>query len=102
MNRRHFLYGIAAAPAHFAAAEPHAAPGMSYSTEPGSPIFLLEGSTLEDQWDTRRKLNPLIKSAHNPILVKTRDWEGNGPYVYGSVLYDPEDKLLKCWYTVFH
>jgi hypothetical protein len=47
-------------------------------------------------------LTPLVKSPRNPIITKTGAWEGSGPYVYGSVLYDPEDKLFKCWYTVYH
>src|SRR5262245_7916921 len=64
----------------------------AYSPRPGEPVFLLEGSTLEDLWAVRRRLNPLLKSARNPVMVKDRDWEGGGPYLYGSVLYDDEDR----------
>jgi hypothetical protein len=104
MNRRLFLQNISAvaASSQFVVRAARAAASEYVSTEPESPIFLLEASTVEDHWETRRKLNPLVKSSGNPILLKDRDWEGSGPYVYGSVLYDPEDKLLKCWYTVFH
>ncbi|MCX6619522.1 MAG: hypothetical protein NTY38_00275, partial [Acidobacteria bacterium] len=68
----------------------------------GEPIFFLEGSTVEDTWAVRRRVNPVVKSSRNPIITRDRDWEGSGPYTYGTVLYDPKDKLLKCWYTVFH
>ncbi len=73
-----------------------------FTTRPGEPVFLLESSTVEDFWAVRRRVQPLIKSSRNPVMVKDRDWEGSGPYLYGTVLYDPEDKLFKCWYTVFH
>src|SRR5260221_697972 len=73
-----------------------------YSTRPEEAVFLLEGSTLEDLWAVRRRLNPLLKSARSPVMVKDREWEGGGPYLYGSVLYDSEDRLFKMWYTVSH
>jgi hypothetical protein len=73
-----------------------------YSAKPGDPVFLLEGSTLEDYWAIRRRVNPLVKSSRNPVMVKDRDWEGIGPYLYGSVLYESQDKLFRCWYTVYH
>lgn len=72
-----------------------------FATRPGEPVFLLEGSTLEDLWCVRRKVNPLVKSPHNPVMVKDRDWEGSGPIIHGTVLYDPQDKLFKCWYQTF-
>jgi len=73
-----------------------------YSVQPGEPVFLLEGSTLEDLWAVRRRVNPLVKSSRSPVMVMDREWEGNGPYLYGSVLYDSAEKLFKMWYTVSH
>jgi hypothetical protein len=109
-SRRDFLHsGAAAIATSGIISSGQAAPGAfgsqrsePYSTRPGEPVFLLEGSVVEDLWGVRRRVNPLIKSSRNPIVVKDRDWEGSGPYTYGSVLYDPEDKLFKCWYTVYH
>ncbi|MFN0165733.1 MAG: hypothetical protein ACKV22_04815 [Bryobacteraceae bacterium] len=43
-----------------------------------------------------------MKSSRNPVIVNDRDWEGSGPYLYGSVLFDPKDRLFKAWYTVSH
>ena len=82
------------APAQIVKSEP-------FSTRPGEPMFLLEGSTVEDVWRVRRKLNPLVKSSRNPILLRDREWETSGPIIHGTVLYDPEDKLFKCWYQIF-
>src|SRR5262245_43031950 len=73
-----------------------------YETQPGEPVFLLEGSTLEDLWAVRRRVTPVLKSSRNPVMVKDREWEGGGPYLYGSVLYDSDDRLFKMWYTVAH
>jgi hypothetical protein len=73
-----------------------------YATQPGEPVFLLEGSTLEDLWAVRRRVNPLLKSSRNPVMVEDREWEGSGPYLYGTVLYDGEEKLFKMWYTVYN
>jgi len=109
-SRRDFLHsGAAAIATSGIISSGLAAPGAfgsqrsePYSTRPGDPVFLLEGSVVEDLWGVRRRVNPLIKSSRNPIIVKDRDWEGSGPYTYGSVLYDPEDKSFKCWYTVYH
>ncbi len=105
-NRREFAGRGAAAslalPAGLRNAEAATGSYQPFSTKPGEPVFLLEGSTLEDLWALRRRVNPLVKSSRNPIIVKDREWEGSGPYVYGSVLYDAREKLFKCWYTVFH
>ena len=72
-----------------------------FSTRPGEPTFVLESSTLEDLWRVRRKLNPLVKSPRNPIMIRDQEWETSGPIIHGTVLYDPEDKLFKCWYQIF-
>ena len=72
-----------------------------HATQPGEPVFLLEGSTLEDLWAVRRKLNPLTKYPQNPVIEMDREWEGLGPMLFGSVLYDPEVRLFKMWYIIF-
>ena len=37
----------------------------------------------------------------NPVLTYTKPWEGHCVLAWGSVLYDREDKLFKCWYEVY-
>ena len=97
-TRRGFL-GAVTGVAAFGAETRSQAP---FSAQPGEPVFLLEGSTVEDLWALRRRVNPAAKSSRNPIIVKDREWEGSGPYLYGSVLYDSREKLFKAWYTVYH
>lgn len=95
------VVGSAASVSETASAGTRPLLSQPYSTQPGEPVFLLEGSTLEDLWAVRRRVNPLVKSSRNPVMVKDREWEGGGPSG-GSVLYDPEDKLFKMWYGVGH
>src|SRR5579872_5141425 len=44
-----------------------------FSTLTGEPTFILQGSTLEDFWRVRRKLQPLVKSPRNPVMTKDRE-----------------------------
>lgn len=36
-----------------------------------------------------------------PVLKKTQQWEGMGPYVYGTVLRDPASGHFKIWYNCY-
>jgi len=72
-----------------------------FATRPEETIFLLEHSTVADMWRVRRKVNPIVKSGRNPLIVKDREWESYGPQIHGTVLYDALDKLFKCWYVIF-
>lgn len=80
---------------------PDVTPRAPFVTQPGRPVFLLESSTLEDLWRVKRKVTVLDKSPRNPLIIRDRAWEGNGPFVMGTVLHDPQDNLFKCWYQVF-
>lgn len=84
------------------------APAQSSATASGSPrltgdgpVFLLGDEILEDYWKLERRYFLPKRVSREPIIRKDRNWEGMGPYVYGSVLRDPQDGLWKCWYTVF-
>jgi len=39
------------------------------------------------------------KHPKNPLVVSDQPWEGWRVYVYGSVLYDEQEKLFKMWYV---
>jgi len=65
------------------------------------PYFLCDDRVTEDRWLMERFVAPLQKHSGNPLVVKEYDWEGTGPLMGGSVLYDPEDGLFKMWYCVW-
>ena len=43
-------------------------------------------------------LHPGRKVSHKPLVTVDRPWEGWHLTMYGSVLYDSDDKLFKMWY----
>lgn len=44
-------------------------------------------------------LQPAEKHPANPLVKADRPWEGWRLEIYGSVLYDEEEKLFKMWYA---
>lgn len=66
------------------------------------PYFLIDDRVAEDRWLVERFAAPLVKHPSNPLIAKTGEWEGSGPHMGGSALFDPSDKLFKMWYTVFN
>ncbi|GMV99566.1 MAG: hypothetical protein AMXMBFR84_07050 [Candidatus Hydrogenedentota bacterium] len=65
------------------------------------PYFLIDSRVVEDRWMIDRFVVPLKRHSADPLIVKTGEWEGSGPHMGGSVLYDAEARLFRLWYTVF-
>lgn len=65
------------------------------------PYFLCDSRVTEDRWQVERFAPAWKKHPNNPLITTTGAWEGSGPHMGGSVLYDPEDGLYKMWYSVF-
>ena len=65
------------------------------------PFFLCDTRVVEDRWLVERFTVKLQKHTSNPLVVKEYEWEGTGPLMGGSVLFDPEDSLYKMWYCVW-
>lgn len=68
----------------------------------GDTYFLCDDLVTEDRWMAERFAAPLEKHPANPLITTTGEWEGSGPHMGGSALYDPADKRFKMWYTVFN
>jgi sugar phosphate isomerase/epimerase len=66
------------------------------------PYFLCDDRVVEDRWLLERFSPTLKKHADHPLIVKDHEWEGSGPLMGGSVLYDPEEGLYKIWYCVWN
>lgn len=58
--------------------------------------LFLDATVVEEQHDVKRVFHPVEKHAANPVLAKDREWEGIGPYLYGTVMRH-NDKL-RMWY----
>jgi predicted GH43/DUF377 family glycosyl hydrolase len=66
------------------------------------PFYLCDDRVTEDRWLAERFVVPLKKHGDDPLIVKEHGWEGTGPYLNGSVLYDPEGSLYRMWYSVWN
>jgi len=66
------------------------------------PHFLCDDRVTEDRWLMERFTVPLTKHRGNPLVVKEYKWEGTGPLMGGSVLFDAEDETFKMWYCVWN
>lgn len=66
-----------------------------------APYFVCDSRVIEDRWLLERFTPPLTKHPANPLIVKEHEWEGSGPHMGGSVVYDPEAKLYRMWHSVF-
>lgn len=64
------------------------------------PYFVCDSRVTEDRWDTERFVMPPRRDSASPVL-EDYPWEGSGPHMGGTALYDPEDGLFKMWYSVF-
>jgi hypothetical protein len=65
------------------------------------PYFMVDERIIEDRWMIERFTVPLQKHPDNPVLVKELPWEGTGPLMGGTVIFDPKDKMFKMWYLVW-
>ncbi|MCA9232196.1 MAG: PmoA family protein [Planctomycetales bacterium] len=65
------------------------------------PFFPVDERVIEDRWQLRRSVVPLVRHKSNPVMERQFDWEGVGPMPQ-AVLRDPDDGLLKMWYTVWN
>jgi hypothetical protein len=66
------------------------------------PYFLCDERVVEDRWLAERFAVPLKKHSDNPLIVGDNPWEGTGPLMGGSVLFDPNDSMYKIWYGVWN
>jgi outer membrane protein assembly factor BamB len=107
MNRRHFVKCIAESSLLLATSqlnvrgqqENNSSPALDFE---GQEIVLtaLEPQAFPVQTGARQVLEPGEKSPENPVLrPRAGQWDGTRCKVYGTVLYDPQDKLFKMWYS---
>ncbi len=101
MQGRTFLISVIAITVA-SAATPRAEDAAYQISATKPPYFVCDERVVEDRWQVVRFVMPLRKHAQNPLIVKEHAWEGSGPHMGGSVLYDSQDTLYKMWYSVFN
>jgi len=65
------------------------------------PYFPCDERAIEDRWQIERFAVPLERYPGNPLIVREHPWEGTGPHMGGSVLFDPKERLFKIWYSIW-
>jgi hypothetical protein len=81
-------------------AAPPTTPDYRVSAAKG-PYFVCDSRVVEDRWQLERFVVPPKRHPKNPLIVREHPWEGTGPYMGGSVLFDPQDRMFKMWYSVW-
>ena len=70
--------------------------GSIYAGPPFRRLFL-DAMVTEQSDSLTRVFHSAAKHADGPVIRADRPWEGWGPYLYGTVLWD--DGKLKLWYS---
>jgi hypothetical protein len=83
-------------------ARPAAATGASKKAEAPFLIGKQHQLFLDDYLIERldritRRVCPIRKYEGNPVIVKEADWEPAGYRLFGSVIYDEQEKVYKAW-----
>lgn len=60
--------------------------------------LFLDDSNIEEMQNVRRVVNQPLKHPGNPILTGDKPWDAYRPQLYGTVIFDAEQKLFKMWY----
>jgi hypothetical protein len=61
--------------------------------------LLLDSRIIESTTNAALRLGSPRKDPQNPLFGE--NWESRFDNLYAKVIHDPEEKLYKCWYTVF-
>jgi len=69
-------------------------PGM----EPRETYLLLDQRLISRVDNAELRLGVVKKHPANPLFKDELPWEIDGSHMYLNVLFDPDNKLYKCWY----
>ena len=63
-------------------------------------VLILDEASVQSATGVSFHLNPAVKHPENPVLIPGMPHEPDGLQVNwpSCVIYDPEDKLFRCWY----
>ena len=96
-----FAGALVMAPAGCAAEAPGPGPALTLEQSlAGSAPFrrlFLDAMVVEESRGLQRVFHAPRKHAANPVLPRTYEWEGWGPYLYGTVMWD--GGKLRMWYN---
>lgn len=64
-------------------------------------FLLLDSRIIDQASNAALTLGTVKKDARNPLFEEDKPWEKRFDNLYPNVLYDPQDKIYKCWWSPF-
>ncbi len=62
------------------------------------PQLFLDDYLVQSMTHLRRTMEQPAKDPANPVIVQDQPWEARVIEIYGTVLYEPDRNLFRCWY----
>ena len=63
--------------------------------------LVLDDRIIDEVIAAKLTLGEVTKHPQNPLFGEDKPWEPRFDNVYANVIYDPGDRLYKCWYNPF-
>jgi hypothetical protein len=80
----------------------HANDAAPLTPTPGDSVLLLDDHTVARTQHLTQQFFPAKKYPQNPVIQRTQDWEGRGPYVWGtSLLQDEQTGEFRLYYIAY-
>jgi len=64
-------------------------------------FLLLDSRIIESADNAKLTVGAVRKDENNPLFKEDKPWEPRFDNPYSSVIYDDEEKIYKCWYSIF-
>jgi len=64
-------------------------------------FLLLDSRIIESTENAELTVGVVQKDKNNPLFGEDKPWEPRFDNPYCSIIYDEEEKLYKCWYSIF-
>jgi len=77
------------------------ASGRSLAVGAQKRYLLLDSRIIENTQNAKLTLGTVRKDINNPLFKEDKPWEPRFDNPYCSVIFDEEDKIFKCWYSIF-
>jgi len=63
--------------------------------------LVLDSRIIEKTENMKLTVGVVRKDKNNPLFKEDKPWEPRFDNPYSSVIYDKEEKIYKCWYSIF-
>ena len=64
-------------------------------------FLLLDDRIIDEASSAELTVEEVKKHPDNPLFREEKPWEPRFDNMYPSVIYDQQEKLYKCWYSIF-